>query len=340
MDFRLNDEQQALKQAARELCTKEITSSVVREAFEGPDGDARDLYMKMAGLGWLGITVPERQGGLGMGPVEQAAVCEELGYHNAPGPYFSNACLAVPVLLALGADDLVAPVIDGSRRAAVGWDPEAVVDAHLADAILLVTDERAVWYEQPDCEIVPHDALDGTRRTAAVRPRGRGRDLGPAAAVRFRAESGAAGPVEAAAAMLCAEMVGGMQWVLDTTVAYAKDRRQFGRPIGSFQAVQHRLADMLLQTESSRSAAYYAAYACATGAPDAAFAVSVAKSYCSDAARFVSGEGIQLHGGIGYTWEHDLHLYFKRALLDAVLLGDAAFHRERVLALDPQPPGS
>jgi len=129
---------------------------------------------------------------------------------------------------------------------------------------------------------------------------------------------------------LCAEMVGGMQWILDTTVEYAKTRHQFGRPIGSFQAVQHQCADMLLMTESARSATYYAAWAVTENAPNAGTAVSIAKAYCSDAYREVGNRGVQVHGGIGFTWEHDLQLYYKRSKAAETMFGDATFHRERI----------
>jgi alkylation response protein AidB-like acyl-CoA dehydrogenase len=129
---------------------------------------------------------------------------------------------------------------------------------------------------------------------------------------------------------LCAEMVGGMQWILDTTVEYAKTRHQFGRPIGSFQAVQHQCADMLLMTESARSATYHAAWAVSEGAPTAGTAVSIAKAYCSDAFREVGNRGVQVHGGIGFTWEHDLQLYYKRSKAAETMFGDATFHRERI----------
>jgi alkylation response protein AidB-like acyl-CoA dehydrogenase len=258
-------------------------------------------------------------------------VCEELGAVNAPGPYVSTACLAVPTLVALGADDLVPALVDGSKRAAVVWDPAVVVDGQIADAFLFVEGDRVVWRERDDVDVSPHSSIDGTRRTATVTASAPGRDIGDAATLHF---SGTAGVVDGATAALCAEMVGGMQRVLDTTVAYAKEREQFGRPVGSFQAVQHRLADMLLQTEAARSAAYYAAYTVSVGTDDAPYATSVAKAYCSEAARTVTGDGIQLHGGIGFTWEHDMHLYFKRATQNQTWLGDAAFHRERALQLE------
>jgi alkylation response protein AidB-like acyl-CoA dehydrogenase len=136
--------------------------------------------------------------------------------------------------------------------------------------------------------------------------------------------------IRVATVAACAEMVGGMQWILDTTVEYAKTRQQFGRPIGSFQAIQHQCADMLLMTESARSAAYYAAWSVNEGSPEANTAVSIAKAYCSNAFREVGNRGIQIHGGIGFTWEHDLHLYYKRSKALEVMFGDATFHRERI----------
>lgn len=335
MDFRLDEDQQALQQAAKEFCTKEVTSTVVRSVFEGPDGDASELHKKMAELGWLGIAVPESMGGLGMSPIEQAVVCEQLGYVDAPGPYFATACLALPALVALGAEDLVPALLDGSNRATVAWDLTHVVDAQIADAVLVARDGKSVWFERDELEVTPRASVDGTRRLASVRATGSGRELGPSTPLEFGMERGPARAVDVMTVLLCAEMVGCMQWALDTTVQYVKDRQQFGRPIGVFQAVQHRCADMLVQTESSRSAVYYAAYALANDTGDAAFAASVAKAYCSDAVHFVTGECIQLHGGIGYTWEHDAHLYFKRATTNRTLLGDSVFHRERALRLDP-----
>jgi alkylation response protein AidB-like acyl-CoA dehydrogenase len=328
MDFRLNEDQLVLQSAARDFLRKEVPSTVVRSAFEGPDGDSPELYKKMAELGWLGITVPEDKGGLGMTAIEQAVVCEQLGYVNAPGPYFTMACAAIPLVVALGADDLLEAMLEGSLRASLvkASDPEFVRDGQIADGFIVLGD-RAVWHDRAQAQVTPQPSVDGTRRFAQVTVTGAGRDLGPASAIE---------PVqEAATAALCAEMVGGMQWALDTTVQYLKDREAFGRPIGVFQAVQHKAADMLVHTETSRSAAYYAAYAIANDLPDAKFAVSVAKAYCSDAAHAVTGECIQLHGGIGFTWEHDAHMYFKRATTNRVILGDAAYHRERALELDP-----
>ena len=335
MDFRLDSDQQALRSAVKEFCNKEISSTVVRTAFDSPDGDSPEIFKKQAELGWLGIAVPESAGGVGMGPIEQAIVCEELGYVDAPGPYFSTACLAIPGLVALGADDLVGRLLDGSKRATVAWDLAHVVDAQIADAFLVVDGDTAKWFERSEVDVTPLATVDGTRRLGSIMPKASGRELGPSTQLHYGFEAGPARACDAQAVYLCAEMVGLMRWALETTVQYLKDRQAFGVPIGTFQALQHRCADMLVQTESSSSATYYAAYAIANDLPDAAFGTSVAMSYALDAAHFVTGQCIQLHGGIGYTWEHDAHLYFKRATTNRQILLDANYHRERILALDP-----
>jgi len=147
MDFRLNTDQQTLQSATRDFLRKEVTSTVVRSAFESPDGDAPELYKKMAELGWLGITVPEDKGGLGMSVIEQGVVCEQLGYVNAPSPYFSVACVAIPLLAALDADDLLEPMLEGSLRATVVKDPDHVQDGQIVDGFIVLGD-RAVWSDR------------------------------------------------------------------------------------------------------------------------------------------------------------------------------------------------
>lgn len=326
MDFRLNEDQLSLQKAAREFLSKECTTVVVRSAFEGPDGSAAELYKKMADLGWLALAVPEEDGGLGMGLVELAVLLEQMGYYDAPGPFFSTVAMAIPALLKLGAKDKIESLIDGSKTATLVTDPEFVLDGQLADAFVVPDGKKVRWVEKSDAKVTPHETVDGTRRTATVEiAEGAGQEIGDATAL--------AGVIDAATAMLSAESTGGTQRALDMTVDYVKVRTQFGRPIGSFQALKHRLADALLKTESSRSASYYAAWANDAGAEDAGFASSVAKAYVSDAFLSVAGECIQMHGGIGYTWEHDAHLWFKRATANAALLGSAEFHRARALDL-------
>jgi alkylation response protein AidB-like acyl-CoA dehydrogenase len=176
-------------------------------------------------------------------------------------------------------------------------------------------------------------SMDGTRKVYEVTFEGVALSESDALGADGDARGALLQALEVGCAALCAEMVGGMQWVLDTTVEYAKTRQQFGRAIGSFQAVQHQCADMLLMTESARSAAYYAAWALTEGDPSASGAVSIAKAYCSDAYREVGNRGVQIHGGIGFTWEHDLQLYYKRSKSSETLFGDATFHRERIARL-------
>ena len=190
--------------------------------------------------------------------------------------------------------------------------------ARAADGLVVVAVERGA----AGLTIDPMRSMDETRKLYRVTFDGVRGDALPNADI--------VSAMNVATVALCAEMVGGMQWVLDTTVEYAKTRQQFGRPIGSFQAVQHQCADMLLMTESARSATYYAAWALTENDPGAQLAVSVAKSYCSDAYREVANRGIQVHGGIGFTWEHDLQLYYKRAKSSETLFGDSTFHRERI----------
>src|SRR5581483_12026332 len=189
-------------------------------------------------------------------------------------------------------------------------------------------DLAVVPVERRDAVIEPMRSMDATRKLYRVTFERIALDQ----ALRGGGDAVRAA-IDIATVALCAEMVGAMQWVLETTVAYAKTRQQFGRPIGSFQAVQHQCADMLLLTESARSATYYAAWALTERDPSAPHAVSIAKAYCSDAFREVGNRGIQVHGGIGFTWEHDLQLYYKRSKSSETLFGDPTFHRERIAAL-------
>jgi alkylation response protein AidB-like acyl-CoA dehydrogenase len=333
MDFDLSKPQKLLKQSARELLARECPPARVRRALDEPADDA--LWQTIVEQGWTDL--------LSIGLVELAVVMEEAGRVCMPGPFLPTI-FAGAVLQHLGIDEEL-----GEKKATVAMgDGHFVMEAHAADVIVFVRGgesgrpaRRSTGVSPGDCEVhvvavrlVPRPAggtpalrivrtpsMDETRKLSTVTYTGGGKtyrgDIAPA--------------VDRATVALCAEMVGGMQWVLDTTVGYARTRQQFGRAIGSFQAVQHLCADMLLLTESARSATYYAAY------DPSPLAVSMAKAYCSDAYREVCNKGIQVHGGIGFTWEHDLQLYYKRAKASETLFGDATFHRERIaqLVVDP-----
>jgi alkylation response protein AidB-like acyl-CoA dehydrogenase len=312
------------------------------------------------------LIIPEEYGGLGLGLVELAAVAEEMGRACLPSPFVSTVWAAALIARAGNEgqrNQYLDAISQGELKATVAlleesadWNPDSVelraeldgknlrlsgrkefvTDAEVADLIvcvarganglLLVPVERGA----PGLEIIPLPTMDATRKLYAVQfndvvvPAANALDYAPS--VRAALDEAA----DIATVVLCAEMLGGMQWVLETSVEYAKTRQQFGKPIGVYQAVQHQCADMLLLAESARSATYYAAWVVQERLPQASLAVSVAKAYSSDAAREVGNRGVQVHGGIGFTWEHNIHLYYKRAKSSEVLFGDGNFHRERI----------
>jgi alkylation response protein AidB-like acyl-CoA dehydrogenase len=358
-----------LKESARALLARECGPGRVRELMETGTAHDEGLWQSLADQGWTGLAVPEEHGGLGLGLVEMAAVAEEMGRACLPGAFLSTLFAAALVERAGSAEQrarYLEPIAAGELKATVAlleesasWDADAVKleasrdggdftlkgrklfvpDAGVADLLVCVARDGDSLSLLPvergavGLSIQPMPSMDATRKLYEVAFEG----LKVAESEAFGADGDARGALrgasEVATALLCAEMVGGMQWVLDTTVEYAKTRQQFGRPIGSFQAVQHMCADMLLLTESARSAAYYAAWALTEDDPAARTAVSVAKAYCSDAYREVANRGVQVHGGIGFTWEHDLQLYYKRSKSSETLFGDATFHRERLARL-------
>jgi alkylation response protein AidB-like acyl-CoA dehydrogenase len=328
MDFDLSKPQKLLQQSAREFLSRECNPERVRAAMATETADDRELWSSAADQGWTGLIVPETFGGLGLGVVELAAVMEEMGRACMPGPLFSTV-FAGAVLARLHDEALqkkwLEPLAMGDVRGAValgaGTSREFVMDAGVADVLLAIDGDGVIVLEREEFIATRTPSMDETRKLYTV-----AFESGKAVAAATALQSA----IDTATVALCAEMVGGMQWILDTTVTYAKARQQFGRAIGSFQAVQHHCADMLLLTESARSATYYAAWTLTHDEASAPLATSMAKAYCSDAYREVGNKGIQVHGGIGFTWEHDLHLYYKRAKASETLFGDAAFHRERI----------
>ena len=361
MQFGLSESQKILKDNARKFFSVECPITEVRRLMETETAYDAALWTKMAEQGFTGIIFPEEVGGLGLGKVELILLMEEMGYGLVPGPFFSTVVLAGSVLDACGNAEqkkkYLEPICQGKARGTVAMvlentaKPDAddgrvtiangkvtgrklfVPDAAVADFIIVVSSSGAfvVDKKSPGIRISAMNAMDGTRKLYVV-------EFNNTPAEKLAGTTGWVQAMDLATAALVGEMVGGMQRTLDITVQYAKTRKQFGKPIGSFQAVQHKCADMYLETESSRSAAYYAAWALQEGAPDASVAVSIAKMYASDACRNVGNNGIQVHGGMGFTWENDLHLYYRRAKASETMLGDAAFHRERIarLAIDAQ----
>ena len=376
MDFGLTETQQTLKNTVRKFLAAECPIAEVRRLMETPTAFDEGLWRKIAEQGWTGMIFPEQYGGFGMGMVEMAAALEEMGRALLPGPFFSSVLMAGALIEGAANENQkqkhLAPIARGESRATVAfleesaaWSPQAVAMSAKASAAGYVLDGRKLFV--PDAAsadfLIAIARLEGELALFAVPAKARGLRVAPMSSMdltrkvsevafdrveisredllaRGQAAIHALGRGRNIATVgLVAEMVGGMQRLLEITVEYAKTRKQFGRPIGQFQAVQHQCADMLLYTESSRSAAYYAAYAIQEGIPEASLAVSVAKAYASDAYREVGNRAIQVHGGMGFTWENDAHLYYRRAKVSELMFGDATHHREQIakFVIDAQP---
>ena len=313
MDFDLNDEQKEIKQVAHDLLSARSPFSKVREAAEAGEYDA-GLWAELVDLGWPGIAVSGEYGGHELGAVGLAVLLEELGYACAATPFFSTAAAAA-VIEATGTDQQrrrwLEALCSGGATAAVG-SRELAADAQDAAVIVLIDGDDAVLVDREQADVQPFQSIDSTRRFATVAADGE--PLGAGAADRVRSA-------------LAAELVGVCQRALDMTLEYVKDRKQFGVAVGSFQAVAHRCAQMLLDTEGGRSAAYFAAWAADADPERLPEAAALAAAATADSGREVAASAIQAHGGIGFTWEADVHWLYKRAQLDAALLGGAGRHR-------------
>ena len=318
MRFTLSDDQQEIKRTARDLLASRATWEKVRSASEeGRYDDA--LWKELAELGWPGIAVAEEHGGQGLGIVELAALLEELGYACAPVPFLGSVLAALAIEHA-GGDELRAEwlprLASGEARGAFGRVGELVPDAAGAD-VVVVLDGESLTLGSAEAA----DAIDPTRRYGRVT--GGGEPLG----------GDVSAAVDRALVAVSAELVGVAQRALDMSVEYVKERKQFGVPVGTFQAVQHKAAQMLLDAEGGRSATFYAAWAADADPAQLPMGAAMAKAWASDAGRSAAGAAIQLHGGIGFTWEADVHWLLKRALLDAAFLGGGGTHRARAARL-------
>jgi alkylation response protein AidB-like acyl-CoA dehydrogenase len=326
MNFDFSDDQQAIKRTAKDMLADRFKLEKVRELAEAGEYH-EDAWKEMCELGWAGIFVDEEHGGQGLGLVELVILCEELGYALAPVPFLGSAAAGL-VIQGTGNDDLksrwLPGIASGEARGAVGFvrngAAQLVPDAVGAEVLVLVGEDGARVVAAADADVEPVDAIDTTRSYATVRYDGG--DLLDAGDAPHRLITATA-----------AELVGVAQRVLEMAVEYARDRKQFDRPIGAYQGVSHRCAQMLLETEGARSTAYYAGW-CGDAEPESLpLAASMAKAYASDAGWRVTASALQVLGGIGFTWEHDLHFFLKRAKVDGVLFGSAAEHRERVAEL-------
>jgi alkylation response protein AidB-like acyl-CoA dehydrogenase len=365
MSMTFTAEQDELRRSVRRFLEQKSPPADVRRLMETDEGYDLAVWQQMAEqLGLQGMAVPEEYGGSGFGFVELVVVLEEMGRALLCAPYFSTVVLAAAALIESGDDtaqkDLLPGIADGSTIATLAWvetpirwDAETVatratrtadgytldgtktlvVDGHIASLLLVVAEADggpslfAVEAGEPGLTRRRLESLDMTRKLARV-------ELSGTPARLVAAEGDAARIVERtlrlAAVALAAEQVGAAQKCLEMSVDYAKLRVQFGRPIGSFQAIKHKCADMLLEVESARSAAYYAAWTAADASPELAVVAPLAKAYCSEAFANAAAETIQIHGGIGFTWEHDAHLYYRRAKSSEQFLGSPAEHRDEL----------
>ncbi len=363
MNFAFSEEQEELRRSVRRFLSDRSPVAEVRRLMETDEGFDRGVWGQMANqLGLQSLIVPEAYGGAGFSFVELVVVLEETGAVLFGGPLFPTVALATTALLASGDEaakkDLLPGIASGDTIATVAltedsgrWDLGGVtlaatesggqwsltghkmfvLDGQNADLVLVAARTAAgvsvfaVDGGAAGLTRTPLATMDQTRKQARL-------DLSSTPG-RLIGEDGGGGPMlskmlDLAAVALAAEQVGGAQRCLDMSVEYAKNRIQFGRPIGSFQAIKHKCADMLLEVESAKSAAYYAGWAAAEDSDELPVVASLAKSYCSEAYFHAAAENIQIHGGIGFTWEHDAHLYFKRAKSSELLLGDPVYHRE------------
>ncbi len=342
MDFALSDEQRMIADTAREFFAEQATSARTRAAMAG-DGIDRGLWASFCGeMGFAGVFVPEDAGGVGLGMIEFACVAEAAGGQVAAIPLLGNA-MALSALLADGGEQSAGQIealVAGRAIAAVATSDQLTVSgerlsgeaglvAHgaIADLLLVIASGEAWLVRSDDAGVIitPHATIDQTRPLATVR-------FEDAAVIPLGANAATAA-LSTGLLCLAAEALGGAQAALDRTVAFSLERRQFGRQIGSFQAYKHRLADRAIEIEQARSAVYWAACALDSESAEAQIALPAAKSFCADAFFRAAADMIQLHGGIGFTWEHDAHLFFKRARSIQTLLGTGDVHRERIAAL-------
>jgi alkylation response protein AidB-like acyl-CoA dehydrogenase len=355
MDFGLDGSQRSLKEDARKFFARNCPIAEVRRLMETPDAYDADLWNKMAEQGYQGLIFPEECMGLGLTVLELILILEECGRAVLPGPFFSTVVLGGSVINACGSDEqkqkYLTPICTGEARSTLAileanpsWNPADaqlaavdgkltgeklfVTDAAVANSIVVVAKDGVYVVEAgaPGLAIVPMEGIDLARKIYAVK-------FDNTPAEKLANPEGLTRALEIASVAAAGELVGCMQAMLDLTVEYAKERKQYGEAIGSFQAVQHQCADCYIETESSRSAAYYAAWALGVDNPDASVSSSIAKVYSSDAGRTVGNRSIQCHGGIGFTWESDLHLFYRRAKALETMLGDPIYHRERIARL-------
>jgi alkylation response protein AidB-like acyl-CoA dehydrogenase len=369
LDFGFSEEQEMLRDAAKRFLNDNCSTKFVRQMMASDDAHDLGFWEKLVGLGWPGLLIPEEFGGQGGTFLDLTVIAEEAGKALIPGPFFASTMLGAPTFIEGGSDaqkkEFLPKIAAGKfiptvaiseaagRFDAGGVELRAakkgssytlngekffVPDAHVADAIIVAARSGGggengitllcVPAREKGVTVTQLKTVDMTRRMCHVK-------FDDVSASELIGKEGEGWPIlrrtlDIATAGLSAEIVGTAQKALDIAVEYAKTRVQFGKPIGSFQAIKHKCVDMMVAVENARSLTYYACWTVDERVPEAASAVPMAKAYASDMGKNVTSEAIQVHGGIGFTWEHDMHLYHRRALAGEANLGNAPVHRETV----------
>jgi alkylation response protein AidB-like acyl-CoA dehydrogenase len=365
MDFGLSEEQQQLRQSARALLTDKCPTTAVRKAMASDDGYPRDLYAEIAKLGWNGLIVPEKFGGAELGMLDMTVLLEEGGYAAMPGPFLFSSVLAASALKFGATDeinskwltaiaegkaigtiaitdrngsidphDLVTVAGRNGKQLFFNGDKTMVPYANIADFIVVVGIDShqeielgVIETQSEGVKISPVKNLDLTRRVSTV-------ELCNAVGTRLKNDGKLYWKlVEVGSLAIAADSLGGMERSLQMAVEYSQVREQFGKPIGSFQALKHAAAEIVSELEPARALLWYAAYAFDAGLPDAARTIAMAKARLCDIYSRGSDRAVLMHGGIGFTWEHDMHLWFKRARFNESYFGSPAYHREMVAEL-------
>jgi alkylation response protein AidB-like acyl-CoA dehydrogenase len=360
MDFQFSEDQDALRDAVRSFLATEAPSAYVRSMADDERGFTDDFWAKIAQLGWPGLLVPEQHGGLGLGLVDMVVVLEEMGRLPLPGPFFSSAVLATLAANRLQAHDLLAQLASGELRGTVALEESGhgdpvdrvrtrarrkgadwvltgtkpiVLDGHTADWAIVVArveDGLGSFLVDGLSDAQPVPTLDPTRKAARLEMHERrGVPIGPLGdhtAIWRRI-------TDDAAVALAAELVGSCEQSLHEAVEYAKVRVQFDRPLASFQAIRHKAVDMLHRLELARVGTHYAAWTSDVDEAARERAAAMSKGFVGEAAVFITGEDIQIHGGVGFTWDCDAHFFYKRAKQNDVMLGYQGFQRQRLADL-------
>ena len=359
MDFTFSDEQEALRTTARSFLEREVGHDGVRAMVDEDGALPDELWQRLVDLGWIGVLVPEASGGAGLGMLEVCVLAEETGALPLPGPWLSSAVAGTLLARAVGDKEVLNHLVDGRARATIAleeggerspldsvqatarrrgetWDlagaKPVVLDGDTADVAYVVARDgdglAAFALEDPVGEVVP--SMDVTRRIARIDLAGTSAwRVGPPGDQRALLQR----VLDDIGIALCAESVGACDRALQMAIGYAKDRVQFDRPIATFQAIRHKLVDMLHQLELARVATHYAAWASSVEDPQREAAAAMAKGFVAEAAVMITGENIQVHGGVGFTWDVDCHLLFRRVKANDVLFGRQAWQRQRLADL-------